>query len=280
MNEFIEYQKFSDKLDAKDLIFLLKKHEILHEIEEPALQFRLVDNSMDDYVIIKIQNIDIAKVDKLCQAKDDEEFEKNTDHYLYTFSNEDIIDVVVNQSNWTNLEVRIANKIATERDLKPTADLVKSLQKDKKTSDQQNGKTGQQKSIQIGASWFLWVGILSIINLVAYLLNQDIPLITGLNINSVFIGIALGINDATKLDLMLISVILSIIISCLFIWFGLKSKKHNKKVYLIGLLIYGLDGLLSLFFKDWYSLSFHLLALIFMFTGYKSLISSLKEINQ
>jgi len=276
MSEFIEYKKFQDKLDAKDLISLLHKHNILYELEGPIQKFKLIAEPIENYVIIKIQAENFEKVDKLYQSKEDEDFEKNTDHYLYTFQDKDIIDIIVNQSDWTNLEIRIAKKIAKERDLKITLEQVKSSRTEQ-ALEKQPEKPRKTSVIKSGASWFIWIGILSIINLITFLLNQDLRFITGLNINYILIGISMGVNDLLSVDLLYISVFIDLIISFLFIWFGLKSRKHNKRVYLIGLIAYSIDTIISLLVFDWYGLGFHLLALFFIFSGYKALILNLKE---
>jgi len=281
MAKFIEYEKFTDKIDAEEFILLLKENNIPYETDETEMKFRLVENPEADNVVVKIKESDISKVNLLYRIKENEEYENYKNHFLYTFSDEDIIDVVVNQSDWSSLEIRIANRIAKERDLKFTPDLVKSLRKDKNPDKQNNTANPNVPKpntiIQVGAIWLKGIGGLSILNLILFIADQNLRFIVGLNINYVFIGIAEGIRDGINIDLTNISILLGFIISCLFIWFGHKSKKHNRNVYLISLIIYSLDTLLSVFFKDWITLGFHLFALFFIINGYRALISNKKD---
>jgi hypothetical protein len=75
---------------------------------------------------------------------------ENIDHYLYTFSDKDIIDVIVNQEDWTAEEVLIAQQISKQRNLQFKAEEVfelrtrKRLEREKekqRKSEAKNDKT-------------------------------------------------------------------------------------------------------------------------------------------
>jgi hypothetical protein len=124
--------------------------------------------------------------------------------------------------------------------LKLTAEQVKTI-RNEKISERQSIKSKGQKMIQSGASWLLWIGILSIINLIAITLNQNLSFIIGLNINYFFIGISQGVQDSLNIDISYISLILGVLMSGLFVWLGIKSKKKIKSAYLVGLILYSID---------------------------------------
>ena len=86
-----------------------------------------------------------------------------------------------------------------------------------------------------------------------------------------------GIWRATSLNLMTLGYILTFLISGLFILIWRKSKADNKTIYLIGLIIYGFDTMIFVFTKEWFSLGFHIFALIMLYGGYVALRTKLKE---
>ena len=53
------------------------------------------------------------------------------DNYMDSLSDIDIIDAIVNPEGWSEEDLVLAREISKQRDLKPTARLIQSLQKDK-----------------------------------------------------------------------------------------------------------------------------------------------------
>ncbi|CAM3857476.1 hypothetical protein FLJU110815_02170 [Flavobacterium jumunjinense] len=276
MDDFIEYKKFEDEIDAEELIQLLKNHSIQYELQEPVIKFRLVNDATANEVIVKIKPSDFESVDKIQETYENEILENNEDHYLYTFSDKDIIEVLVTPSKWKNLEVKIAKKIANERGLKPTASEVLKIRDDEK-SDVQSEKTKEQKLIQNGTSFISAIGIFSLINIIAFIFNHDFRFILGLNVNYFIYTTFQGVENIINIDSHYFILIITILISLLFIVLGTKSKQGNKKAYLFCIILYGFDTLLSLLMKDWFSLAFHCFAMLIIGNGYIILISKLEK---
>ena len=116
MNDFIPYQTFSNLQDASYLIDLLDTNQIPFEIEDSTAQFDIVtktSNPLDDGIIVKIREIDVAKADEF--ILENTETDAINDHYLYSFSDDDIMDVIVNQEEWTEEEIALAKEIAKQR---------------------------------------------------------------------------------------------------------------------------------------------------------------------
>ena len=280
MDEFIEYQRFATLNDTSFLIDLLDANQIPFKIDDSATRFDLAAttiNPLEGGIVLQIRLSDKERVDQI-NFKTTETSSIN-DHYLYSLSDNDIIDVVVNPDDWTEEELILAKEISKQRNLKPTAELIKSLRKDKNT-DKSNEQTKQSKLISGGISWFLWIGIISALNIIAVIFRQNINFVSGLGINYWILGIMDGIRRATGIDLMSLGYVLSFLVSGLFIWIWRKSKQQNKNYYLTGLIIYGLDTLFFLFLKQWYGLGFHVLALLGLYSGYKALLTSISDLKQ
>ena len=284
MEDFIEYQRFQTLNDAAFLIDLLDANQISFKIDDSATRFDMAAtaiNPLEGGIVLKIRQSDKVRVDQINFTTT--ETASINDHFMYSLSDDDIIDVIVNPEDWTDEEISLAKEISKQRELKPTAELIKSLRIEKKADyikeqiEQQKEQTKQTKLISGGASWFLMIGILSGLNITTVIFHQNLHFVTGLGLNYAILGMMEGIRRTLGVDLMSLGFILSFLFSGLFIWIWRKSKQKNKNVYLSGLIIYGLDTLLFIFTKEWYSLAFHLFALLGLFAGFNALLKSIKE---
>ena len=280
MDEFIEYQRFATLNDASFLIDLLDANQIPFKIDDSATRFDLAAttiNPLEGGIVLQIRQSDKERVDQI-NFKTTATASIN-DHYMYSLSDNDILDVIVNPEEWTEEEISLAKEISKQRNLKLTAELIKLLRKDKNT-DKLNEQTKLSKLISGGTSWFLWIGIISALNIIAVIFRQNVNFVSGLGINYGILGIMDGIRRASGIDLMSLGCVLSFLVSGLFIWIWRKSKQQNKNYYLTGLIIYGLDTLFFLFLKQWYGLGFHVLALLGLYSGYKALLTSISDLKK
>ncbi len=278
MDEFIEYQRFSTLDEATPLIDLLDINQIPFKIDDSAMRFDMAAtsiNPLESGIVIQVREIDRDKIERLNQRST--EIPVN-DHYMYSLSDNDIIDAIVNPEDWTKEEHVLAQEIFKQRNLKPTAETIKSSRKEK-IETVRTEELKQKNLILGGASWFLWIGILSTLNLIALIIHQNLQFIAGLGINYFILGMMDGIRRATGVNLILLGYALTFIVSGLFIFIWKKSKQENKAIYLTGLIIYGLDTIIFVFTKEWFSLGFHVFALLMLGNGYNALIAKKKETN-
>ena len=278
MDEFIEYQRFSTLDEATPLIDLLDINQIPFKIDDSAMRFVMSAtsiNPLESGIVIQVREIDRDKIERLNQRST--EIPVN-DHYMYSLSDNDIIDAIVNPEDWTKEEHVLAQVIFKQRNLKPTAETIKSSRKEKiETVKKEELK---QKSLILGGtSWFLWIGILSALNLIAIIIHQNLQFIAGLGINYFILGMMDGIRRTTGINLIVLGYVLTFLVSGLFIFIWKKSKQENKAIYLTGLIIYGLDTIIFVFTKEWFSLGFHIFALLMLGNGYNALIAKKRGTN-
>jgi len=114
-----------------------------------------------------------------------------------------------------------------------------------------------------GAGWFYWIAGLSVVNTVSHLAGSSWGFIMALGITQVLDAFAQKLGGAgTAVALGLNVAILGVIVL-----FGWLANKRYVWAFVVGMVIYGLDGLLFLLLGDWLALGFHALALYFMFKG-------------
>lgn len=105
--------------------------------------------------------------------------------------------------------------------------------------------------------WFKWIAILSLINTVLIAINSNISFIFGLATNQFIYAFASIFAEDYGSSVLVIGYILQLI--CPLIFYGLYRQWHKFKKWpiVVGVVIYGLDGLLYLYVDDMVSLLFH-----------------------
>jgi len=276
MDTYIEFQRYQDLSSATELIDILDENEIPYQVDDSSAHFDLTASSispLDQHVIIKIREEDFEKVNGLFTTDKKQPINNSSDdHYLYSFSDNDIIDVIVNPEEWTDFEVTLAKQISKQRGLKPTAEFVKSTRKEK-IEEEKKEAIMTKTSISMGYAWFLWIAILSIINTIDFTYHKRLFFIFGLGITQVVDG-AMKI---LKGNFVIAGFVFNIIISFLFFVFWYYAKKKKQWAFIVGLVLYGLDTILFILVRDWLSTGFHIFVLLGIGFGYQSLLQNNKK---
>lgn len=125
-------------------------------------------------------------------------------------------------------------------------------------------KIVQQRAAERGAKWFYWIAALSVINSVIMLNGSNTHFVVGLGVTEMFDVAGRSLHGAGQS----MALVMSLGIAGLFGIFGYFASKMQQWSFLIGMVLYGLDAVLLLSFRDMPSAGFHGLALYFLFRGY------------
>ena len=121
------------------------------------------------------------------------------------------------------------------------------------------------KSFESGSKWFYAIAGLSLINSVTHLARSNFTFVVGLGVTQIIDGIALGIGgehpEASGV-FNAIAFIFSAMFAGVFALFGWFAAKKHSWAFIVGMILYLLDGLIFLLVKDWLSLGFHGLAFL------------------
>lgn len=131
-----------------------------------------------------------------------------------------------------------------------------------------------RKSIAGGASWFYWVGGLSLINSAALLFKIDVVFLVGLGITQIFDALgALAAEQSPSMALVArgFAVALDLGAAALFLTFGLHAHRGRTWAFVAGLSLYACDALIVMMAQDWIGLGFHAWALLGISGGYAAL---------
>ncbi len=127
-------------------------------------------------------------------------------------------------------------------------------------------KLALAKRVQSGANWFLWIAGLSLVNSFSAFAGGGFRFIVGLGLTQIIDTVAKQAGSSGSPAVM----ILDVIAGGIFIGFGLFARKRHEWAFLVGMILYALDGVLFVLAKDILSIAFHLLALYWIYKGLKA----------
>ena len=118
--------------------------------------------------------------------------------------------------------------------------------------------------LKSGASWFYWIAGLSLINSIVALTGSNWRFIIGLGVTQVFDVFGQSMSGGGKV----VALILDLLAAGIFILFGVFANQRHHWAFITGMVLFALDGMLSLLIQDWLGLGFHALVLYWIFRGF------------
>lgn len=123
-----------------------------------------------------------------------------------------------------------------------------------------------ESRLRSGANWFFWIAGLSVVNSVILVAGGSWNFIIGLGTTQLAVALTGEAGIAGKV----LGLLVSLLIAGVFIVFGIFARKRQTWSFIVGMVFYGMDGLLFLVVKDVLSIAFHVLALFFIFNGLRA----------
>ena len=123
-----------------------------------------------------------------------------------------------------------------------------------------------EQRVKSGANWFYWIAGLSILNTTILVAGKDIYFPVGLGITLVITTIASEVGAAAQV----LGLGMNLLAAGMFVFLGVMARKRLPWAFIVGLVLYGLDGLLLLLAQDLIGLAFHALAFASILGGLKA----------
>ncbi|HUY88072.1 MAG TPA: hypothetical protein VMV10_05025 [Pirellulales bacterium] len=130
-----------------------------------------------------------------------------------------------------------------------------------------------------GANWFYWIAVLSLITAVFQIAGGGLNFLVGLGV-TLFVAAVAGAADQqvapeTAMVIKAIAIGVCGIVSAIFAGLGFFARRGHIWAYVVGMLLYALDGLIfvGLAFLDpglWINAAFHGFVLLCLFNGCKA----------
>lgn len=114
----LTYRKFFEPEQASALIEILKQNGIEHEVTEDreSLDSLYGDKQFKQQYFVKIKQADFEVVDNILLNTSREHLDSvEKDHYLFSFTNQELYDILSKQDEWSEFDVLLAQRILKER---------------------------------------------------------------------------------------------------------------------------------------------------------------------
>jgi len=131
-----------------------------------------------------------------------------------------------------------------------------------------------EKRFKEGANWFLWIAGLSLVNSIMLAIGGGWNFLIGLGITQFVDGFAsvaaayFGSEVSTMIQIL--ALIIDVGVAGVFALLGFLARKRHRWGFIVGMILYALDGLIFLIVPDFVSIGFHVFALFWMFTGLRA----------
>ena len=130
MSEFQSYQRFPNVEVAQPLLQLLHQHAIPYEtlLDQPRIDPSFAFNPTNSYFVVQVRPTDMEAVRALERAIDEElTATAPADHYLFRFTEEELLDVLLKPDEWNSFDVALARRILHQRGQEVSPALLERL---------------------------------------------------------------------------------------------------------------------------------------------------------
>jgi hypothetical protein len=117
--------------------------------------------------------------------------------------------------------------------------------------------------LRASGSWFYWVAALSLINSVVAFTGSEWKFIIGLGVTQMFDAIGSGAGGVGKGIVLL----LDLVAAGVFVMFGVFANRGHLWAFIVGMVLFALDGLIFLLVQNWLGVGFHAFVLFCLFRG-------------
>jgi hypothetical protein len=136
-----------------------------------------------------------------------------------------------------------------------------------------------------GSRWFFWIAGLSMLNSIVFRMEGSVNFLFGLGVTQIVdimsrIYVEEGLIENTNM-VSGISMVLILLISGLYVIFGLLTRKKKKWAFFVGTILYLFDGFILVLIQDYISAAFHAYILFSLFRGLKAIqdLRNAKELS-
>jgi hypothetical protein len=162
---FITFRKFNNKNLALELGSFLEENKIDFELEDnsPRLDASFGGGELSKEYSVMIKKVDFQQANHLLLESSVNDFEDiDKDYYLFTFTDEELLDIIVRSDEWSKFDFMLAQKLLTERGKEISRAEVEKLQIDRLNELAKPERT-QSAAIFAGYFFALMGGVLGII---------------------------------------------------------------------------------------------------------------------
>lgn len=133
MNEnYSVFRKYPTLEQVKDLESLLNKNDIATEIADniPPVDSSFSGSTLQNQYEIKIPLTDFEKAEKILDENAENLIDEvDKDHYLFSFTDDELYEILLKADEWNEFDYKLAQKILIQRGKSVDTELLKALKK-------------------------------------------------------------------------------------------------------------------------------------------------------
>ncbi len=134
MEEFTTYQSFYTQEEAEAFAEVLKEENILFKIEtdKAILDKQFIGEDLDKKVHLKIRQEDFNRADEAFNKIAERSIsEISSDHYLFSFSNDELSEIIQKPDEWSRQDFFLAKKLLADRGVNISAEKISQLKNER-----------------------------------------------------------------------------------------------------------------------------------------------------
>ncbi len=115
---FLTYQKFNDQAAASELAEFFGENGLAYELEDSSINFDVsfAYNEINKEFRVKLKSNDFKRADELLEELSQKSIElADKNHYLYQFTDEELMDILQKPDEWNTFDVTLAQRILKDR---------------------------------------------------------------------------------------------------------------------------------------------------------------------
>lgn len=160
--EFVIFKKFSNQNSVIETAELLKENNIEYLIEDISVNFDpiLANNEFGKEYCLKLKKADFEKAEKLLIDQTQTEIDSvDKNYYLFSFTNDELIDVISKNDEWNEFDVSLAKKLLKVRGNEISEEKISEMKKER-IIELSKPEEGQNRYIVLGYIFGVLGGLL------------------------------------------------------------------------------------------------------------------------
>lgn len=163
-DKFITFQKFDNTESAKELASALENNGISVQIEDasPPVDLTFSGNTLQNEIRVRVQQSDFEKANQVLEKEAEQLIDTvPDDYYLYEFTDNELIEIIEKQDEWSKVDFLLSQKILRDRGVEINEEKIEELRQ-KRIDDIRKPEKGHKGWLIFGFITALLGGILGI----------------------------------------------------------------------------------------------------------------------
>ena len=172
-NSFVVFRKYSSLQQAKEVSAILKENGIeIHFTDNiPQVDSNVMGTSYSIEYEVKIKPSDFTKAEKILSENAEKQINQlEKDHYIFSFSDEELYEILLKPDEWNEMDYAMAKKILETKGKSIDESMLHALKK-QRISDLAKPEENQQSWIYAGYFFAIIGGFLGIV--IGYVLTTS-----------------------------------------------------------------------------------------------------------